>query len=81
MAPYVVYKGTPEHLQDIWVTGGSTDANYNVTKSAWKEDSMFFEWLKECFLSKMKALNFPFPQILLFDGHNSNISFNNTTVC
>ena len=72
--PYVVYKGTPEQLQDTWVIGGPPDAQYNVTKSGWMEDYVFFEWLKKCFLPKVKAMNIPFPQILLFDGHNSHIS-------
>lgn len=73
--PYIIYKGTATQLHDTWVTGGPDDAAYNTTKSGWMEDYAFKAWLSDVFCPFILVRNVKTPVLLIFDGHNSHITY------
>ena len=71
MPPYTIYKG--KNLYDNWTKGGPTGAGYGVSKSGWMETANFEAWFTTMFVPAV-AKNKK-PVLLLFDGHNSHISY------
>ena len=71
MAPYTVYKG--KNLYDNWTKGGPTGAGYGVSSSGWMESANFEAWFQTMFVPAMAKNKKPI--LLLFDGHNSHITY------
>lgn len=71
MPPFVVYKAA--HLYDSWCKGGPENGMFGVTASGWMEDYIFENWIEKFveFTSHIKK-----PVLLLFDGHNSHLTYN-----
>lgn len=71
MPPYTVYKG--KHLYSQWTQGGPKGAGYGCSQSGWMHDFNFISWFKTMFVKAVAKEEKPL--LLLFDGHNSHISY------
>ena len=71
MPPYTIYKG--KNLYDNWTKGGPKGAGYGVSNSGWMESSNFEAWFQTVFVPAVAKIKKPV--LLVFDGHNSHISY------
>ena len=70
--PFILYKA--QHLYHQWTLGGPVGAFYGVNKSGWMEDRDFENWFLKVFLP-MSDKGTGQPRLLMFDGHNSHLSY------
>lgn len=79
MPPLVVFKGAA--VQARWTSEKSYPGTaYTTSSNGWMEEPQFFEWFSSTFVPHVKRVrethNLPKQvAILLFDGHNSHISY------
>ena len=57
-----------------WSKGGPEGAFYGINPSGWMTES-FFAWFRDCFVPRTSVLCGPFRRVLVFDGHNSHITY------
>ena len=72
MPPYTVYKG--KNMYDTWVKGGPKGAKFGVSESGWMQDFNFESWFINSFCQEVSE--FEKPVCLMFDGHNSHLTYN-----
>jgi hypothetical protein len=72
LPPFTVYKG--KHCYHTWMTGGPTGASYNSTESGWMTGDTFEIWFRSIFVPATADIDKPV--LLIFDGHNSRITYN-----
>ena len=71
MPPFTIYKG--KNLYRQWTFGGPTNAGYGCSPSGWMEGINFEEWFRAIFIKTVAKEEKPV--LLLFDGHNSHLTF------
>ena len=69
---FTVYKG--KNLWTSWTMGGRPGSMYGVSPSGWMHDINFETWFIERFVPLTKT-NPDEQRLLIFDGHNSHISY------
>ena len=72
MPPFTVYKG--KNLYHTWTEGGPKGAYYGVSESGWMQDFNFEAWFISSFCAHVAE--FEKPVCLMFDGHNSHLTYN-----
>ena len=73
LPPYTLYKAANMGLS--WSKGGPQGALYGVNQSGWMVEESFYGWFKESFVPQTAELCGPFRRVLVFDGHNSHITY------
>ena len=71
LKPFTIYKSA--HLWMSWMQHGVEGALYSCNESGWMLDINFTKWFCEVFLPNTKSGDEP--RLLIFDGHNSHISY------
>ena len=71
LPPYIIHRG--KKLWSTWVPkNGFPGTRYNVTKSGWVEEEVFYDWFTNQFCPTVQHITRPL--ILFFDGHRAHIS-------
>lgn len=79
LPPLIVFKG--KGVQVRWTSSNAYPGTlYTCSSNGWMEEPQFFEWFSSNFVKHVdnlrSNLNLPNqPAILMFDGHNSHISY------
>ena len=73
LAPYTILKG--KGLMSNHVKGGYPGAGYGYSDSGWMMDYNFASWFEQAFVPETRVRAAGRQQILLFDGHNSHLSY------
>ena len=60
---------------------GPVGASYAATESGWVMDNIFEKWLREIFCKWLNKNEIEKPCVLLFDGHNSHLTFQAVRIC
>ena len=74
LPPYTIYKA--KNIYDRWCYGGVEGAAYGVSDSGWMFDKNFESWFKDVFLPRSKDIASTHHRLLLYDGHNSHLTYN-----
>ena len=72
LPPFTIYKSAS--LWYEWTLGGPEDARYGVNDSGWMLEYNFERWFLDVFLPLTTSNGEP--RLLIFDGHNSHLSYN-----
>jgi len=62
-------------MWDTWCYGGVSAALYGISDSGWMQDKNFETWFIEAFVPKMADSAATHHRVLLYDGHNSHITY------
>ena len=73
LPPYTIYRA--KSLWNTWITGGVPGASYGFSDSGWMMDVNFQAWFTEVFVPKTKDIASCHKRLLLYDGHNSHITY------
>ena len=73
LPPYTIYKSA--NIWNTWMRGGPEGALYGFNKSGWMMDINFEAFFIKVFLPKTAELAGTDDRLLIFDGHNSHITF------
>ena len=73
LPPFTLYKAY--NLYHSWTCGGVEDAGYSFVASGWMEEHIFEQWYLQMFLPKSTPEVPGDHCLLVFDGHNSHLSY------
>ena len=73
LPPYTIYKAAS--MWNTWMQGGPEGALYGFNKSGWMLDINFENFVIKVFLPKTAELAGTDDRLLIYDGHNSHITF------
>ena len=76
--PFIVYRA--KGLRLSWMTDGLDNARYSFSDSGWMMDYNFEQWFENVFIPATQLRAPGVQHVLVFDGHNSHISYKTTVL-
>ena len=74
LEPFIIYRA--KGLRLSWMTDGVDNATYSFSDSGWMMDINFEQWFEKVFIPATQRRAPGVTHVLVFDGHNSHISYN-----